>query len=592
MDQKSAQKKKEWKVLYLVGIVMAGAVLLTLVTLIHILLMQQTQVVGGILGKTLYNVSNRFASGIEKYESFPWLFDYWEKNEDSLNLDPGQLKDKDSELYKARERALMKNPYEISVEDAEALPEEKQKLFAEYCYIMLEKEFVTFDKADLDVTSYCFRPVGEKAYVFFYYENRGEKNDSPALGQHVDLPESWLPDIQDTEERLETGEKMQSYISSDTSGNYIFYVIRPVKYNGQTICYVICSISWDVVDRVIMKASTIVGVPVIAILLIFDVILLILLYRKVVRPTELLQKVVRTYSNTRNSNDIKEGLKGLAGNNDEYGRLSIDISEMAESIDRYVEESERTAAEKQRLSTELEMAETIQKSQLPSVFPAFPDRTDFDLYALMDPAKEVGGDFYDFFLIDEDHIALVIGDVSDKGIPASLLMMVCKTLIRSTLLQGMPPSEAISHVNRQICETNAAEMFVTVWIAVIELSTGKMTEVNAGHEKPALCRAGKGFELIKNTHDMAVGSWADQDFTEYLHELKRGDSLFVYTDGVPEATSKTDELFGLQRMLDALNESPGLSPKEHISHMSESIASFVGDAEQFDDTTMLMFTLK
>lgn len=592
MDQTDKTKKREWKILYLVGIIMAVSVFLTMAALIWILLTQQTTVVGGILGRTLYNVGNRFGSSIERYESMPWLLDYWEKNEDRLNLDPGQLKDKDSELYKAREGALTKDPYGITAEQAEDLPAEKQKLFAEYCYIMLEKEFVTFNEAELDVTSYCIRPEEDRVYTYLYNESYGGETDVPALGQKIDLPADLESDLKDVEERIKTGDIMGSYISSDTSGNEVFYVIRPVRSNEDTLCYVVCSLNWSDVNRIILKASFVVGMPVILILLIFDALLLILLYRRVILPTGILQKAVRKYTNTRNSEDIKEGLLKLIGNNDEYGRLSVDVTEMADSIDRYISESERTAAEKQRLTTELLTAETIQKSQLPGVFPAFPERSDFDLYALMDPAKEVGGDFYDFFPIDDNHIALVIGDVSDKGIPAALLMMVCKTLIRSTLLQGMPLEEAMAHVNRQICETNAAEMFVTVWLAVIELSTGKGKEINAGHEKPAFLRAGGKYELIKNTHDMAIGYWEDQEFTVHEFEMHEGDKLFVYSDGVPEATSEGNELFGTDRMLAALNEDISLSPEEEIRHMKDCIDAFVGEAMQFDDITMLEFTFQ
>ena len=171
-------------------------------------------------------------------------------------------------------------------------------------------------------------------------------------------------------------------------------------------------------------------------------------------------------------------------------------------------------------------------------------------------------------------------------------MMVCKTLIRSTLLQGMPLEEAMAHVNRQICETNAAEMFVTVWLAVIELSTGKGKEINAGHEKPALLRSGGRFELVKNTHDMALGYLEDQEFTPHDLEMHHGDTLFVYSDGVPEATSVDNELFGADRMLSVLNEDPFLSPEDEIRNLKNSIEEFVGEAEQFDDITMLCFTFK
>ena len=220
---------------------------------------------------------------------------------------------------------------------------------------------------------------------------------------------------------------------------------------------------------------------------------------------------------------------------------------------------------------------------------AFPDRKEFDLYASMDPAKEVGGDFYDFFLVDDDHLALVMADVSGKGVPAALFMVIAKTLIKNRAQLGESPAEILNNVNEQLCEGNEAELFVTVWLAVIEISTGRGLAANAGHEHPVLRRADGRYELITYRHSPAVATMEGIRFREHPFEMYPGDRLFVYTDGVPEATNAVNELFGPERMLDALNRDPDASPEELLHTVRKEIDAFVGDAPQFDDITMMNF---
>ena len=240
-----------------------------------------------------------------------------------------------------------------------------------------------------------------------------------------------------------------------------------------------------------------------------------------------------------------------------------------------------------RLGMELNMATAIQASQLPRLFPAFPNRPEFDVYASMTPAKEVGGDFYDFFLIDNDHIGLVMADVSGKGVPAALFMMVARVLIKSHLQNGESPAEALKNVNDQLCEGNEAELFVTVWAAVLEISTGKGVAANAGHEHPAIRRAGGEYALQIYRHSPAVATMEGIPFREHSFQLDPGDSLFVYTDGVAEATDANNELFGNDRMLGALNIDPDAKPEAVLSNVMQGIDAFVAGAEQFDDITML-----
>ncbi|MBQ1311995.1 MAG: SpoIIE family protein phosphatase, partial [Blautia sp.] len=252
-----------------------------------------------------------------------------------------------------------------------------------------------------------------------------------------------------------------------------------------------------------------------------------------------------------------------------------------------MEKKHQEEQEKERIITELNMAKEIQAKTLPNVFPPFPDRHEFNIFASMDTAKEVGGDFYDFFLIDDDHLCLVIADVSGKGVPAALFMMKSRAVIRSTAIPGRSPGDILTKANKKICANNDMDMFVTVWLGILEISSGKVACSNAGHEYPVICRNGGLFELYKDKHGFVLGGMEGIRYREYELQLEKGDKLFVYTDGVPEATDINKVLFGTDRMLDALNTRPGGSPQELLTAVRTAVDDFVQKAEQFDDLTML-----
>lgn len=277
---------------------------------------------------------------------------------------------------------------------------------------------------------------------------------------------------------------------------------------------------------------------------------------------------------------------------DEIEELSEAIKTMEMEINDYIDHLTEVTAEKERMGAELNIATQIQASMLPCIFPAFPDRNEFDIYASMDPAKEVGGDFYDFFLIDEDHIALVMADVSGKGVPAALFMVIAKTLLKNTAQSGISPKEVLSQVNTQLCENNEAEMFVTVWLGIMQISTGHMVCANAGHEYPAIRRVGGQYELLHDKHGFVLAGMEGSRYREYEITLEKGDSLFVYTDGVPEATNAENELFGTDRMLEALNQNPDAASEEVIREVQKAMEVFVKQAPQFDDITMLSMIYK
>ena len=272
---------------------------------------------------------------------------------------------------------------------------------------------------------------------------------------------------------------------------------------------------------------------------------------------------------------------------DEIEILANTFGKLSEQMKGYLRNILAMTAEKERVSTELALATRIQADMLPNKFPAFPDRKDFRIYASMKPAKEVGGDFYDFFFVDEDRLALVIADVSGKGIPAAMFMMMAKNMLQNQAAAGHGPREVLETVNRLICENNVEKMFVTVWFGILDLTSGVLTAANAGHEYPILKTPDGPFEVVRDRHGFVLGGMKRMKYTEYELRLEPGSKLFVYTDGVAEAMNSEHELFGEERTVAALNTAADEPPEGILHAVDRAVADFAGEAEQFDDLTML-----
>lgn len=278
---------------------------------------------------------------------------------------------------------------------------------------------------------------------------------------------------------------------------------------------------------------------------------------------------------------------------EEISNLAVSIDRMEEEMVRNIENLTRVTADNERIETELSLANRIQMNSVPVDFPAFPDRDDFDIYATMTPAKEVGGDFYNFFLIDDDHLAVAIGDVSGKGVPAALFMMVTNILVSYGARSRKSPAAILAFVNDDLCKHNTVDMFVTIWLGILELSSGKLTYSNAGHEDPAIFRKSEGrFELHKTKHGFIAGGMQGMHYADVETVLGNGDRLFIYTDGVPEATNSDEKMFGLDRMLEVLNKDPGVPLDRLLRSIHDDVDEFVGSAPQFDDLTMLCLERK
>ena len=310
--------------------------------------------------------------------------------------------------------------------------------------------------------------------------------------------------------------------------------------------------------------------------------------KRIAKPINEMTKNVVEAGRTGTLFEMKDTYK----TNDEIEVLAESFDDLSRKTRKYISDITAITAEKERISTELNMATRIQASMLPHVFPPFPDRKEINLFASMDPAREVGGDFYDFFFIDNDHLCLVIADVSGKGVPAALFMMVSKVILQSCAMLGQSAADILIKTNEALCSNNQVQMFVTVWLGILELSTGRLTAANAGHEYPTIKRAGGKFELFKDPHGFVIGGMPGMKYKEYRLDLNPGDKLFVYTDGVPEATNAQKQLFGTDRMLGALNESPDAAPEELLRNVRGAVDRFVMDAEQFDDLTMLCLEYK
>ena len=273
---------------------------------------------------------------------------------------------------------------------------------------------------------------------------------------------------------------------------------------------------------------------------------------------------------------------------DEVQVLGEAFESMTVRMKEYIRDITAITAEKERIGAELSVATHIQASMLPSLFPPYPDRDEFELYASMKPAKEVGGDFYDFFLVDDDHLALVIADVSGKGVPAALFMVIAKTLIKNRALSGERVDEVFTHCSNQLCEGNAEEMFVTAWMGIIEISTGHMSWCDAGHEIPYVIHTDGCLEQIRpERKKLPLAAIEDVQYEAYGYDLQAGDMIFLYTDGVPEACSQADELYGLKRLEVVLNASYRDDPETLIRDVGDDVDRFAAETAQFDDMTML-----
>lgn len=387
-----------------------------------------------------------------------------------------------------------------------------------------------------------------------------------------------------------TGERVKNNYIVRRSPKYGYLtssIIPMINSDGNTVALLFVDVEMEVIVSTLRKFVIRTILISLIIMMICCQICYFYLNKTVINPLHIIENCLNYFA--ENNATITEQLKEIVSK-DELQDLSNTIYTMENTVVNYIDQVTSITAEKERIGAELNVATQIQANMLPSIFPPFPDRKEFDIYATMTPAKEVGGDFYDFFMIDNNHVGIVMADVSGKGVPAALFMVIAKTLIKNraqmSIGQELSPAEILQVVNNQLCENNRVEMFVTVWLGILNITTGIITASNAGHEFPTVKHNGK-FELIKDKHGFVLAGMENIKYKDYEIKLEKGDALFVYTDGVPEATNAKNELFGTERLVNALNTNPEGNCRDILTKVKEAVDDFVNEAPQFDDITML-----
>lgn len=378
--------------------------------------------------------------------------------------------------------------------------------------------------------------------------------------------------------------------NNDTYGYLASAYVPILDSKGNPVGLSSIDISMDMINSNIRRFVIYAAIVEAVVLLVAGAAYVIYIEKIIIKPVDILKKATVQIRKTdiEKLADVRVDLK----TNDELEDLGNAFSYMTYKLSESIRNLQEITAEKNRIGAELDVAANIQSSMLPTIFPAPPENELIDIYATMDPAKEVGGDFYDFFFIDERHLAIVVADVSGKGIPASLFMVIGKTLIKDHTLINNDLGEVFSKVNNMLCEANSQGLFITAFEGVLDLVTGDFTFVNAGHEMPFISKNGGHFEPYKIKPGFVLAGMEDMKYTAGELKLEPGDKIFQYTDGVTEATSLDKELFGMQRLEDALDTVKTSMPKEILPAVKKAIDDFVGEAPQFDDITMLCLEYK
>ena len=517
------------------------------------------------------------------YDCLPWLLHYWIDH-------PDEICDwlySDSRLpAEAFLNALQKTgkvmEEEVTGEDLEKLSDREQMIFALHMYKIMTRfcySAMNYALGDINVLV-----VTDPTFAMIIIDGALKKEPGTLVPMEKLIPEQ--PPKGPEKEYLKETISPDDAIKKD---NYAY--VGECDIQGMDLPVLLCvTIDSDQIDKQMnfvrnSRKQMILVLTVIGFLIIW------FLYYSMLKPLLYVTRGVSMYQKDKDASKAKEWFSHIRMKN-EIGILAHEFSSLTEEMEHYIKDVERMAGEKARTGTELQMAARIQTSELPDIFPAFPDRTEFDLFASMTPAREVGGDFYDFFLTDDQHLALVIADVSDKGVPAALFMMSVKNLINYRAKEGGTPAEIFESVNNQLCKKKQAAMFVTVWLGILDLTNGSLVYGNAGHENPVI-RWGDGtFHIFRESHDFVIGGIAGVTFESHELKMKPGYAIFVYTDGIPEARNKEGEFYGMERLEKALNRTRGENPEGIVHIVREDVKNFVNGTDQYDDITMLCIEYK
>ncbi len=587
------KEKKKIGIIPLVAVMFAISVFVTGISVYFSQRASNNESVRKQVEKLAAEVAEETAMALKEYPTYEWLMEYWYLHSSELDVEYDMYYGERNITKRKLEEFTARNPQILiqysKTSEIEELSPADQKLYAEITYSWLITHINEIKRSYKVDFLFCVL-TDEACETQFFMFSAADVGSVRGTDYEQVYPIGVQVNVSGSQQEA-MREAKRNYRHLAAAGSYVDYYSYLCDVADRTaltgVTFNVSAIQTDI------NSGTVHGL-IFALIhqILLALICLALIYFFVLRPVKSIQGGIQEYKNTKDSTDVQRRLAPTVKLHNELGQLSRDVVSMTEEIDDHVNRIEAITSERERIVAELELGAKIQEAMLPGDFPAFPDRSDFDIYATMNPAKEVGGDFYDFFMIDDDHLCINIADVSGKGIPAALFMMASKIILANNAMMGKSPSEILESTNTSICSHNEAEMFVTVWLGILELSTGRLVAANAGHEYPVVFRPGRGFEMIKDKHGFVVGGMPGSKYKEYELTLEPGSKLFLYTDGLPEATDAAGNMFGTERTLSSLNEITDGSPEEVLGSIRKAVDAFVDSAEQFDDLTMMCVEYK
>ena len=537
----------------------------------------------------LSDISNEVIMTVKEYPADEWLMKYWYENDKELDIEydadytPGTETEKKCRIFMERHPGFQLEY--ATTEEIEALPPEDQKLYAEIVYSWLITRINEIKRTYNISFLYCVLTDDTYSYQYFLFSAADEGAKRGTNYEEVYTIGHTVQADEGLQEAMRMATETVDYLNR--TGKYMDLYKYMYDVGDQ---HALIGVSYDTSDMMAKvnrqsyrdTLNVVIGLVVLSLLCL----LLIMIY--VLRPLRKVQQNIRLYTKNKDRDTVTKNLRALNLQN-EMSQLSDDIISLADEIDDYLNKIETITADRERIIAELSLASRIQLDMIPDTFPQEPEKTGVDLYGIMIPAKEVGGDFYDFYRVDDDHLALIMADVSGKGIPGALFMMTTKVMAENAITaENMNnPARIMEMLNEQICKHNKEEMFVTLWLGILDIRTGLVKAVNAGHEYPIMKQPNGSFEIMRDKHGFVLGGMEGIKYKEYEFTMEPGAKLFLYTDGVPEATDADNKMFGMDRTVEALRSAENESPKAILQAVNDSVNEFIGDTMQFDDLTML-----
>ena len=532
---------------------------------------------------------------LKDYKSMPWLIDYWQEHADTLDLPDTDSESKDTAWQEAHS-AFEKTAVEaITEEDIREMTPGEQKLFAEYCYVRLSDSMAHYWNIIQIYHLRCYR-VTEEGEVFTFIDI----SDEDQIPTYDIVSNAYVgeKELRSYQNRFSSGkDSIDVIIEKDENGERLGIALTPIYVDGKLLCVVRNSVKMKELNQDLKRRLAVIETVILAVMAIGAAVTLFFILLIILRPVRQIGGVVREYTDSKELEDLLDNLEGYKQSKNEVGHLGENIAEMAEEVDRYYNEVIELTAEKERLEGRLAMASDIKGHLMPNTYPAFKEIPSFDIYADQFTMTGCGGDYYDYFRLDENNIVVLVADIYDGGIESALYMIVFKVMLQSIVMMGLPLAQAVRIFNNRLCQKNDDNLCLAAWIGIYDISTGKITAINAGGETPLLLpdtfdEKPEVFAVSEDIKTYPLGIIENMDFYSYTFTLPEGWGLFLHSDGLLNPF-KGDAVFTEAQLRKELTEAAkrtasetGFSVQRVIGGMQESFFKKVGDAPLIQDVTM------